>query len=241
MLKLFEVGGCVRDELLGLHTKDIDFTVVLDDTSLTVDEGWTTLLDFLKSEGFKIFLETKDCFTVRAMFPKGHQHEGLVADFVLARKEVGVIEGTRKPILELGTLSDDLMRRDFTVNALAKAEDGTIIDEWGGQRALLQKTLRTPLDPMVTLMDDPLRLLRALRFSITKGFRIATPLMDAMLQPGLLVKMKEVVSQERIREEVQKMMQVDTVASLKLLSAVPGLLEVVFSDGLWLMPTTKKV
>ena len=240
MLKLFEVGGCVRDELLGLHTKDIDFTVVLDDTSLTVDEGWTTLLDFLKSEGFKIFLETKDCFTVRAMFPKGHQHEGLVADFVLARKEVGVIEGTRKPILELGTLSDDLMRRDFTVNALAKDEDGTIIDEWGGQRALLQKTLRTPLDPMVTLMDDPLRLLRALRFSITKGFRIATPLMDAMLQPGLLVKMKEVVSQERIREEVQKMMQVDTVASLKLLSSVPGLLEVVFSDGLWLMPTTKK-
>ena len=241
MLKLFEVGGCVRDELLGLHTKDIDFTVVLDDTSLTVDQGWDTMLGFLKDKVFKVFLETKDCFTVRAMFPKGHQHEGLVADFVMARKEVGVIEGTRKPILELGTLSDDLMRRDFTVNALAKAEDGTIIDEWGGQRALMQKTLRTPLDPMVTLMDDPLRLLRALRFSITKGFRIATPLMDAMLQPGLLVKMKEVVSQERMREEVQKMMQHDTVKSLELLSSVPGLLEVVFSDGLWLMPTTKKV
>ena len=242
MIKLFEVGGCVRDELLGVHTKDIDFTVVLEDMfHMTVDQGWDMMLDFLKSEKFKIFLETKDCFTVRAMFPKGHQHEGLVADFVLARKEVGVIEGTRKPILELGTLSDDLMRRDFTVNAMAKDEDGNIIDEWGGQRALQQMTLRTPLDPMTTLMDDPLRLLRALRFSITKGFRIATPLMDAMLQPGILVKMKDVVSQDRMRDEATKMMAHDTVKSLKLLSSIPGLLDVVFSDGLWLMPTSKKV
>ena len=241
MLKLFKVGGCVRDSLLGVSTKDIDFTVVLDDINQTVDQGWNIMLTFLKDQGFKIFLETKDCFTVRAMFPKGHQHEGLVADFVLARKEVGVINGTRKPILELGTLSDDLMRRDFTVNALAKDENGLIIDEWRGLQALQQKTLRTPLDPMVTLMDDPLRLLRALRFSITKGFRIATPLMDAMLQKGLLDKLSEVVSQERMREEVQKMMQHDTVKSLKLLSSIPGLLDVVFSDGLWLMPTSKKV
>ena len=240
MLKLFKVGGCVRDGLLGVHTKDIDFTVVLDDINQTVDQGWNIMLTFLKDQGFKIFLETKDCFTVRAMFPKGHQHEGLVADFVLARKEVGVINGTRKPILELGTLSDDLMRRDFTVNALAKDENGLIIDEWRGLQALQQKTLRTPLDPMVTLMDDPLRLLRALRFSITKGFRIATPLMDAMLQKGLLDKLSEVVSQERMREEVQKMMQHDTVKSLKLLSSIPGLIEVVFSNGLWLMPTMKK-
>ena len=65
------------------------------------------------------------------------------------------------------------MRRDFTVNALAKDEDGNIIDEWRGLQALEQMTLRTPLDPIITLSDDPLRLLRALRFSITKGFRIA--------------------------------------------------------------------
>ena len=75
----------------------------------------------------KIFLKTKDCFTVRAMFPKGHKHEGLVADFVMSRKEVGVIPGTRKPILELGTLEDDLIRRDFTVNSLCKDENGNIL------------------------------------------------------------------------------------------------------------------
>jgi len=118
MSKIFEVGGCVRDELLGVHTNDIDFTFVLDNTSQSIDEGWEQMLTHLKVEGFKIFLETKDCFTVRAKFPKGHKNEGLVADFVMARKEVGVIDGTRKPILELGTLEDDLTRRDFTLNAL---------------------------------------------------------------------------------------------------------------------------
>ena len=61
-MKLFEVGGCVRDELLGLHTKDIDFTVELDDLTLSVDEGWEKMLDFLKQEGFKIFLKTKGLF-----------------------------------------------------------------------------------------------------------------------------------------------------------------------------------
>ena len=99
--KIFEVGGCVRDEILGVHTKDIDFTFVLGNTDMSVDQGWDEMLSFLKAQGFEIFLETKDCFTVRAMFPKGHKHEGLVADFVMARKEVGVIAGTRKPILKI--------------------------------------------------------------------------------------------------------------------------------------------
>ena len=243
MIKLFEVGGCVRDEILGIHTKDIDFTVVIDKPGedLSVDEGWFLMKHFLLTEGFKLFLETKDCFTIRAMFPKEHKHEGLVADFVLARKEVGVIPGTRKPVLELGTLEDDLTRRDFTVNALCKKDDGSLIDLFDGQQDLQDKVLRTPLDPMTTLMDDPLRLLRGLRFSITKGFTLSDDLHKAMLQPELLTKLKEVVSQERMREEVQKMMKHDTVKSLQLLQSVPGLLEVVFSDGMWLMPTTKQV
>ena len=243
MIKLFEVGGCVRDEILGIHTKDIDFTVVIDKPGedLSVDEGWFLMKHFLLTEGFKIFLETKDCFTIRAMFPKEHKHEGLVADFVLARKEVGVIPGTRKPVLELGTLEDDLTRRDFTVNALCKKDDGSLIDLFDGQQDLQDKVLKTPLDPMTTLMDDPLRLLRGLRFSITKGFTLSDDLHKAMLQPELLTKLKEVVSQERMREEVQKMMKHDTVKSLQLLQSIPGLLEVVFSDGMWLMPTTKQV
>ena len=198
------------------------------------------MLDFLKQEGFKIFLETKDCFTVRARFPKNHQHEGLIADFVMARKEIGYIENTRQPILELGSFEDDMVRRDFTVNALCKTEEGQLVDLFGGLKDLEDRILRTPLDPMVTLMDDPLRLLRALRFSVTKDFKICEELSNAMKQLDLLDKLQKVVSQERIREEVTKMMKHDTVRSLRIIDTVPGLMEVIFKNGMWLMPTMKQ-
>ena len=238
--KIFEVGGCVRDEILNVHTKDIDFTFVLDNTNMTVEEGWNKMLSILESEGFKIFLKTPDCFTVRAMFPKGHEHEGLVADFVMSRKEVGVISGTRKPILELGTLEDDLRRRDFTLNALCKDEKGNIIDLFNGVIDLNNRILRTPLPAMKTLMDDPLRMIRGLRFCITKGFTFDDELWECMQEPGLLRKLEDVVSQERIREEVTKMFKHDTLKSLNLLRTIPGLMEVILKDGMWLMPTTKK-
>jgi poly(A) polymerase len=244
MTQIFEVGGCVRDEIIGVHTNDIDFTFVLDNTDQTVDEGWDEMLSHLKTEGFKIFLETKDCFTVRAKFPKGHINEGLVADFVMARKEVGYIDGTRQPILELGTLEDDLTRRDFTLNALAKDLDGNIIDLFDGQTHLSQKVLITPLEPIKTFMDDPLRMIRALRFSITKGFDIHPTVWNAIFTPGLIDKLSEVVSQERIQGEVMKMMKHDTLKSLRLLSVIDKkdskLLEIMFNGDMWLLPTTKK-
>jgi poly(A) polymerase len=242
MPEIFKVGGCVRDELLGVQSKDIDFTFVLDDLDQTVEEGFESMTDWLAHEGFGIFLSTPDCFTIRAKFPKCHPHESLVADFVMARKEVGYIEGTRQPILELGTLEDDLMRRDFTVNAMAVAEDGTLIDPFDGKIDLKYGVLRTPLDPKITMMDDPLRILRALRFAITKGFKIEHSIYDAMLQPEILEKLKTTVSAERIREELLKMMKHDTVKALRLLIEVdlhyiPGLIDLIFSKGLWLKPT----
>ena len=143
MPKIFEIGGCVRDELLNIHTKDIDFTFVLDDLTKSVDEGWESMLDHLKNEGFNIFLETKDCFTVRAQFPKGHKHEGLTADFVMARKEIGYKKGTRKPILELGTLLDDQRRRDFTMNAMAiDLSRGILYDPHDGLKDLNNRVLK---------------------------------------------------------------------------------------------------
>lgn len=244
MPQIYEVGGCVRDEIIGVHTNDIDFTFVLDNIDQTVDEGWDEMLSHLKTEGFKIFLETKDCFTVRAKFPKGHVNEGLVADFVMARKEVGYILGTRKPILELGTLEDDLRRRDFTLNALAKDLDGTIVDLFEGRKHLEEGILVTPLNPVKTFFDDPLRMIRALRFSITKGFEIDSEVWDAMFEPGLIEHLKKVVSKERIQGEVSKMMKHDTVSTLRLLAKIdkiePKLLEVMFGGDIWLLPSTKK-
>jgi len=244
MPKIFKVGGCVRDRLLGVDSKDIDFTFVLDNLDRTVEEGFDIMTKWLEHKEFTIFLSTPECFTIRAKFPKGDKNEGLVADFVLARKEVGYIPGTRQPILELGTLEDDLIRRDFTVNAMAEDEDGNLIDLFDGMWALENRILLTPLDPAQTFLDDPLRMLRALRFSITKDFTIAPKVWSAIFLPTLIDKLEKVVSGERIREEVIKMMQVDTVKTLRLFNEIdkiePKFMEVVFSKGMWLKPTFEK-
>jgi len=241
MPQIFKVGGCVRDELLGLQSKDIDFTFVLDDLNQTVEQGFQEMTDWMTKEGFQIFLSTPDCFTIRAKFPKDSPNAGLVADFVMARKEVGYFEGTRRPILKLGSLEDDLIRRDFTLNAMAVSEDGELIDLFDGKWALENKILLTPRDAKETMLDDPLRLLRAFRFSITKGFTISPRIMETCLMDSVVEKLELVVSQERIREEVFKMMKHDTLKTLELLERIrtinPKLLEIIFGRGMWLKPT----
>jgi tRNA nucleotidyltransferase/poly(A) polymerase len=244
MAKIFKVGGCIRDKFLGIDSKDIDFTFVCEE-SQTVEQGWSEMRSWMLERGFEIFLETPDCFTIRAKFPKDHQFSGLVADFVMARKEVGYMEGTRRPILELGTLEDDLLRRDFTLNALAEDEDGNIIDLFGGIEDLKMGILRTPMDARITLMDDPLRILRALRFTITKDFSMSDDIWEAMKQEGILKKLELTVSGQRIREEIDKMMRFNTTRSFRLLMdvdtfTIPGFLELIFKDGMWLKPTFEK-
>lgn len=242
MPKIFKVGGTVRDQLLGLDSKDIDFTFVLDNLDQTVESGFSEMEKWMSERGFQIFLSTPDMFTIRAKFPVGDKYEGLVADFVMARKEIGYVEGTRRPILVLGTLEDDLLRRDFTLNAMAIDEDDQIIDLFEGRSDLQTGLLRTPLDPKVTMMDDPLRIMRALRFSITKGFQIDQSIFEAMKQPEILQKLRVTVSPERIREELFKMMKHDTPKTLRVIMEVdqlhiPGFLDLVFERGLWLKPT----
>ena len=127
---------------------------------------------------------------------------------------------------------------------MAKDENGEIIDPFEGINDLKEKLIRTPLDPIETLMEDPLRLLRAIRFSITKELEIEESLFQAMFTEGLLEKLEEVVSEERIREELQKMLQhnsAQTIRMLSLFDKVDGrLLDVIFKGDLWLLPTTKK-
>ena len=245
MPQLFKVGGFVRDKLLGIESNDVDFTFVCDNTNQSISQGWEQMENYLHSEGFEVFLITQDCFTIRAKFPKNHQYEGLVADFVMARKEVGYEKGTRRPILELGTLKDDLIRRDFTINALAEDEDGNLIDLFGGVGDLKSSLLVTPRNPHITLMDDPLRMLRALRFSVTKNLIITTGLWEAMEQPDLMNKLRSTVSSERIREELNKMLKHNSVKTMRLLvevdEFVPGFLGIVFKDNLHLESTFKKI
>jgi len=240
MPQIFKVGGCVRDRLLEVDSKDIDFTFVLDNLDRTVEEGFQLMTDWLNHYEFTIFLSTPECFTIRAKFPKGDKNEGLVADFVLARKEVGYVEGTRRPILELGTLEDDLIRRDFTLNAMAEDENGNLIDLFGGQEHLRRGLLKTPLDCKVTFDDDPLRIIRAIRFCITKGFWMG-PYMDGIIQDYDYKNKMSVVSIERIREELLKCFKHDTLKTLKTLHEYPALRNYIFeSNILWLKPTFEK-
>lgn len=244
MFKFYEVGGKVRDELMGLKSKDIDYVVVPDEQIIlqtkNAEDIFSFLFNHLKNRGFEIFLSTKDCFTIRAKFPINHKHAGIVADFVMARKEVGYVEGTRKPIVEPGTLMDDLSRRDFTVNAIAKDTDGNLIDPFNGQHDIKLKLLRTPLETKITFNDDPLRILRAIRFYITKGFSFSEEIKEEILSFDYRNKMK-VVSEERIREELYKCFKHDTLKTMGTLCDATKLARYIFDDTkLWLKPTNEQ-
>lgn len=243
-MKIYLVGGATRDKLLGIKSNDLDYVMVLDNINISVEEGFKIMEQYMTNEGFKIHKTHPDMFTIRAKFPKGHKNEKQDADFVLARKEVGYEEGTRRPILELGTLYDDLARRDFTVNAMAEDEEGNIIDFFNGKEDLENKILRTPLDPNITFLDDPLRLIRGIRFFITKGFILSDSTLRAMSNPEILIKLEQVVSQERIREEILKMMKHNTIKTIVALTDLEnnyceGLLEICFGKDMWLEPTFK--
>jgi len=242
MFKFYEVGGKVRDEILGLQSKDVDYVAVPNDTLLdrykTAHEMFVVLETYLTNEKFDIFLSTPDCFTVRAKFPKDHKYQG-VADFVMARKEIGYVEGTRTPIVVPGTLKDDLERRDFTVNAMAKGDDGEIIDLFGGMKDLDKMVLTTPLPTKQTFDDDPLRILRAIRFAITKGFSLRH--LDYYINNYDYENKMKVVSSERIREELYKCFKHDTMDTLDTLNDYPRLKRYIFENKLmWLKPTMEQ-
>lgn len=244
MFSFYEVGGKVRDELMGLKSKDIDYVAVPSQQLLiqtqNAEEMFRILYDDLKLRGFEIFLSTKDCYTIRAKFPINHKHAGIVADFVMARKEIGYEPGTRKPIVVPGSLYDDLERRDFTVNAIAKNENGTLIDPFNGQEDIKNKILKTPLRTKITFDDDPLRILRAIRFHITKGFRMDFFITDTIENYDYNNKMK-VVSEERIREELYKCFKFDTSATLRVLGFHLDLSNYIFTKTkLWLKPTNEQ-
>jgi len=245
-IKLFKVGGCIRDELLGLKPKDIDYTVVIESVEpISAAKGFDIVESFLRENDYTIFLKSPDTFTFRAKTATGE-----VADFVLARHELGYDETSRTPHSVLGTLEQDLIRRDFTINAMARDEAGNLIDLFGGHHDLAHQILRTPLDPVETMMDDPLRLFRALRFSITKDLSLDPALWTAFSNPHLYEKLWRVVSRERIREELHKMFAADSVRSMKCLvefgervqPVAPNFLTNLFTTaGIWLKPTTEKI
>lgn len=238
-MKTFEVGGCVRDRFLNKAPKDIDRVVVLEGFQ-DVKEAFEHMVETLEGQGYAIFQKHPESLTVRARAPKGKE----VADFVLARRELYSMD-SRIPQTALGSLWDDQARRDLTINTMALGEGGALIDPFNGLADLKNKILRTPLDPWVTFLDDPLRVLRVLRFSITLGFDVEPSLWEPMLSSLVLEKMRLVVSQERIQGELNKMFAHDTLKTLRLLALLdakqPDLLPLFFDKGLNIQTTFKNL
>lgn len=259
-MKMYMVGGCVRDEILGVSSKDIDFSCVLDpsdlpDRSLSVTNltPFEVMRDNLVAMGFKIFLETPEYFTVRAQFPirsfrdlDAMDDQGnvipakrLTADFVLARKESSYTDGRRPDRVEIGTLEDDLARRDFRMNAIAKDAEGNLIDPFNGVQDINERVIRAVGDAYDRLSEDALRAVRALRFSVTKQFRIDHELRFAMESASVLDSLVNNISDERIKDELSKMFRYDTLASVRELAAYPLLTEAMFAGKVSLDATMK--
>lgn len=190
-LETYVIGGFVRDLLLKRPSKDIDIMCV--GSGITLAEAVAKALNV--TSPVAIF---KNFGTAMVPWEQGE------LEFVGARKE-SYSRASRKPAVEAGTLTDDQNRRDFTINTLAislnKERWGTLVDPFGGTQDLAQKTIRTPLDPATTFSDDPLRMLRAIRFAVQLNMTIAPDTLAAIAQHAARI---HIVSQERITTELNK-------------------------------------
>lgn len=190
-VRAFVIGGFVRDCLLGRPCKDID--VVVEGSGIEVAEKVAAMVHS-KVSVFKNF--------GTAMF----RYCGMEIEFVGARKE-SYRANSRKPIVEDGTLEDDQKRRDFTINALAfslQEEDfGKLVDPFDGVSDMQAGLIRTPLDPDTTYSDDPLRMIRAIRFATQLSFTIVPESLESIKRNSHRL---DILSRERISDELHKIM-----------------------------------
>lgn len=215
-VETYLVGGFVRDKILNRETKDVDFVCVGDGIKLAKEVA-KKMKPVPKVDHFKNFgtahIKTADGFDL---------------EFVGARKE-SYRHDSRKPDVEPGTLSDDQHRRDFTINAMAiglgKENFGKLIDPFNGQEDIENKIIRTPLEPSQTFSDDPLRMMRAIRFATQLGFTIEENTWEGVKSTA---KRISIISQERITDELNKIIQAKKPSTGFDLLYKSGLLELIF-------------
>ncbi|MEK7253803.1 MAG: HD domain-containing protein [Bacteroidota bacterium] len=213
----FVVGGYVRDRLLARPSKDLDIVCVGDGIKLA-----ETVASMLQPAPKVAFFKRFGTAMLR--------FKGIEIEFVGARKE-SYRGDSRKPDVELGTLEDDQLRRDFTINALAVSlnehDFGTILDPFDGLLHLEEKLIKTPTDPGKTFADDPLRMMRGIRFAAQLGFHIEPETLQAIARYRNRI---HIVSQERITTELEKILTTEKPSvGFKLLFDT-GLLHLIFPE-----------
>ena len=216
-LECYVVGGYVRDIFLERPSDDIDCVVV--------GSGISMARAVAKRLGRKAHLSVfKNFGTAQVKYGKQE------LEFVGARRE-SYQHDSRKPIVEDGTLEDDQNRRDFTINAMAiclnKARFGELVDPFGGLDDLWDGIIRTPLDPDITFSDDPLRMLRCIRFATRFKFYIEEETFDALLRNAERLK---IISGERISEELNKILMTDTPSRGFVDLQRSGLLDIILPE-----------
>lgn len=188
----YVVGGYVRDLFLGRSSKDIDF--------VTVGSG-IELAEVLGRESHRPVHVFRSYGTAQVRW------HGMELEFVGARRE-SYNRDSRNPIVEDGTLDEDIARRDFTINAMAlsvnAATFGNLVDNYDGLGDLERRIIRTPLDPDITFSDDPLRMMRAVRFATQLDFNIAPETFEALKRNAGRIK---IIKRERIKDELVKIMR----------------------------------
>jgi len=217
----FAVGGFVRDKILNRPTKDIDIVCLGDGMQLANEVA----KQFHPTPPVSIF---KTFGTAQIKFPE------VEVEFVGARKE-SYARDSRKPSVSAGTIEDDQNRRDFTINALAidlsDTHFGQLVDPFNGMDDIAAKILKTPLAPEQTFDDDPLRMMRAIRFATQLNFTITPETFSAIQKMAERIR---IVSQERITDELQKIMMTPVPSKGWYLLKEAGLLQYIFPTFLQL-------
>jgi poly(A) polymerase len=216
-LEAYIVGGYVRDLILKRPSKDIDFVCVGSGIE------WALKVSELSSEKTHVTV-FKTYGTAQI---KTHEWE---LEFVGARKE-SYREDSRNPIVENGSLQDDQNRRDFTINALAislnEANLGDVIDPFDGIKHIRQQLIKTPLEPSITFSDDPLRMMRAIRFATQLGFDIEPDTYDALAANKERIK---IITKERISDELNKIIMSKKPSYGFNMLFQTGILEIIFPE-----------
>ncbi len=217
-LPAYVVGGFVRDNILGRESVDIDV--------VAIGSGIDLAHKFAEKLGEGTKVNVFKNFGTAMVKLKGD--EDWQIEFVGARKE-SYRQDSRKPIVEDGTLEDDQNRRDFTINALAinlqKESFGELVDPFDGLNDLKKKIIRTPLGPDVTFSDDPLRMMRAIRFASQLKFQIEVESFEAISRNAHRI---EIVSKERILDELNKIILSDKPSEGFRMLEETGLLKIIF-------------